>query len=135
MTTAQALLDRFYDALKTLSAEPLADCVSEDFVLEWQGSASIPWAGTWRGVKGLLAFVQTLNQHLDILHVQRLKQLADDGTTMVLLHGHGRLKATGRDVQALACNIFAIEGGRIRSYTVLNNTAAFAEALAERPGA
>lgn len=129
------VLDRFYAALKALSAEQLADCVSNDFVLEWQGTPGIPWAGTWRGVTGLLAFVQTLNQHLEILQVQRLKQLADGETTMVLLSGHWRLKATGREVQALACNMFAIEGGRIQSYTVLNNTAAFADALAERPSA
>lgn len=132
---AHSVLDRFYDALKALSADQLAACVSDDFVLEWQGSASIPWAGTWRGVEGLLTFVQTLNAHLEILQVQRLKQLADEETTMVLLRGHWRLKATGRDVQALACNVFAIQGGRIHSYTVLNNTAAFAEALAERPSA
>jgi predicted ATPase len=40
------LLDRFYAALKTLSPEQLSACISEDFVLNWQGSDTIPWAGT-----------------------------------------------------------------------------------------
>lgn len=129
------VLDRFYAALKALSAEQLADCVTDDFILEWQGSPAIPWAGTWRGVEGLLAFVKALNEHLEILEVQRIRQLADEEVTLVLLRGHWRIRATGREVRAMACNVFAIEGGRIVAYTVLNNTAAFAEALAQRPSA
>lgn len=131
--TTSPLLDRFYGALKALSPEALADCVSEDFVLNWQGCDAIPWAGTWRGVDGLLAFVALLNQHLEIVEVQRLKQFADEEMTVVLLQGHWRIKATGQEVHAMACNVFAIEGGRIKRYTVVNNTAAFVEACATRP--
>ena len=50
-------------------------------------------------------------------------------TTMVLLQGHWRMRASGAEVKALAANVFTFETGRIRSYTVLNNTAAFAQAL------
>lgn len=129
----QALLDRFYAALKALSPEQLSACVSEDFVLNWQGSDAIPWAGTWRGVDGLLAFVDRLNTHLEILSVERLQQLGDEHTSVVLLRGHWRLKATGKEVRAMACNVFAIERDRISAYTVLNNTVAFAEALVADP--
>lgn len=131
----QALLDRFYAALKALSPEQLSACVSEDFVLNWQGSDAIPWAGTWRGVDGLLAFVDRLNAHLEILSVERLQQLNDGQTCMVLLRGHWRLKATGKEVQAMACNVFSVEGDRICAYTVLNNTVAFAEGLVPSPRA
>ena len=129
------LLDRFYAALKALSPEQLSACVSEDFVLNWQGSDAIPWAGTWRGVEGLLAFVDRLNAHLEILSVERLQQLSDEHTCMVLLRGHWRLKASGREVQAMVCNVFEIQRDRIRTYTVLNNTVAFAEALQAHPRA
>lgn len=40
-----AVLDRFYAALKKLSAEDLRACVTGDFVLDWQGTPAIPWAG------------------------------------------------------------------------------------------
>jgi uncharacterized protein len=126
-------LDRFYAALKALSAADLAACVSDDFVLNWQGTASIPWAGMWNGVEGLLSFVSALEAHVAILDVQRLHQLQDGVAIAVILRGHWRLKATGREVTAVACNLFTFAGGKIGSYTVINNTAAFAEAMTLRP--
>ena len=128
-----ATLDRFYAALKALSAADLAACVTDDFVLDWQGTPSIPWAGSWRGVDGLLSFVKALDARVEILEVRRLHQLQDSSVTVVVLRGHWRLKATNRDVQATACNLFTFEGTRIKSYTVVNNTAAFAEGLVDNP--
>jgi GNAT superfamily N-acetyltransferase/ketosteroid isomerase-like protein len=123
------LLDRFYAALKALSTTDLAACVTNDFVLDWQGSTTIPWAGQWYGVDGLLAFVVQLNEHLEILNVQRLHQLEQDDVTVVVLKGHWRIKKTGVEIQAKAANLFTFSDNRIQSYTVMNNTAAFAEAL------
>src|SRR5437868_10382620 len=85
-----ALLDRFYAALRALSAPELALCVADDFVLDWQGTAAIPWAGQWRGVEGLLAFIDKLNSHLEILDVQRMHQLEDGAVAVVVLKGHWR---------------------------------------------
>ena len=127
------ILDRFYSALRQLSAPDLMSCVTEDFVLEWQGTQAIPWAGRWDGVAGLLAFVSKLDAHLDILDVQRTHVLEQVDATVVILKGRWRVKSTGREVQATAANLFTFAGGRIRSYTVLNNSAAFAAALAHPP--
>ncbi len=124
-----ATLDRFYAALKALSASELAACVTEDFVLDWQGTSHIPWAGTWRGVDGLLSFAAALNACVEILDIQRLHQLQDSSVTVVVLRGHWRLKATNQEIRATACNLFTFNSGKISSYTVLNNSAAFAEAL------
>ena len=125
-----SLLDRFYAALRALSAPELSSCVTENFVLDWQGTDSIPWAGQWQGVAGLLAFVGELNSSLEILDVQRTHVLEQGSTTVVVLKGRWRIKASGKEVQATAANLFTFAGGRIQSYTVLNNSAAFAEALA-----
>ena len=126
------LLDRFYAALRSLSAAELALCVTDDFVLDWQGTASIPWAGQWQGISGLLTFVERLNSNVEILDVQRIHQLEQSTITVVVLRGHWRIKTSGQEVWATAANVFTFGGERIRSYTVLNNTAAFAEALAAR---
>jgi ribosomal protein S18 acetylase RimI-like enzyme/ketosteroid isomerase-like protein len=123
------LLDRFYAALKALSTTDLAACVTDDFVLDWQGSTAIPWAGQWHGVDGLLNFVAKLNQHLEILNVQRLHQLEQGDVTVVVLKGHWRIKKSGAEIQAKAANLFTFSNNRIQSYTVMNNTAAFADAL------
>ena len=122
-------LDSFYAALKAFSAPDLAKCVTQDFVLDWQGTPSIPWAGIWNGVDGLLSFVETLNSRVEILDVKRVHQLQDTSVTVIVLRGHWRMRATGREVRATACNLFTFEGTKIRSYTVLNNTAAFSEVL------
>lgn len=127
------VLDPFYGALKALSAPGLAACVTQDFVLDWQGTDAIPWAGRWQGVEGLLAFVGRLDASLEIQDVQRLHVLEQGEVAVVVLRGRWRIKSTGRQVQATAANLFTFAEGRIRSYTVLNNSAAFAEALAPLP--
>ena len=126
------LLDRFYAALKALSLEDLAACVTEDFVLDWQGTSAIPWAGRWQGVQGLLDFVGKLNAEIEILDVQRLHLFEAPGVAVVVLRGMWRAKRTHREVQATAANLFTFSEGLVSSYTVLNNTAAFAEAIQGR---
>lgn len=123
------LLDRFYAALKAADATALAQCVHDEFELDWQGTARIPWAGVWRGVDGLLAFFKTLDAHVQVLDVQRLHSVGSDAATFVLLRGRWRMRRDGVEITALAANVFEFADGRIRRYTVLNNTAAFAEAL------
>jgi uncharacterized protein len=127
--TSDALLDRFYAALKAADAEALARCVDADFELHWQGTGSIPWAGRWLGVAGLLGFFERLNQHVQVLEVERLHSLSNDEVTVVLLRGRWQIRRSGEQITAMAANVFALANGRIRSYTVLNNTAAFAEGL------
>ena len=128
------LLDRFYSALRALSATDLRECIADDFTLDWQGTDSIPWAGQWRGVQGLINFVEKLNANVEILEVQRIHTLEQDEVVVVVLRGHWRIKATELEIRAMAANLFTFSGERIRSYTVLNYTAAFAEALARQRG-
>lgn len=123
-------LDNFYGALKALDAQALSRCVTEDFELLWQGTADIPWAGSHAGVAGLLAFVSTLNQHVEVLDVQRLHTLQDATVTVVILRGQWRMRRTGRVLRALAANVLTLREGRIASYVVLNDSATFAAELA-----
>jgi ketosteroid isomerase-like protein len=126
----QELLDSFYRALRNLSADELAALVTPDFTLAWQGTQAIPWAGEWAGPEGLLRFVEVLNANVQILSVEPLHALHGSDCSVVVLRGHWKVPATGVEVYAKAANLFTFAAGRIASYTVLNNTAAFAEALA-----
>ena len=126
----QELLDSFYAALRKGSAEDLARLVSSDFVLNWQGTSAIPWAGEWAGPDGLLRFVNVLNKHLEILSVKPLHTVHASDCSVVVLEGHWKIPATGVQVRAKAANVFTFAGRSIASYTVLNNTAAFVEELA-----
>ncbi|MGF1613178.1 MAG: nuclear transport factor 2 family protein [Gammaproteobacteria bacterium] len=126
----QELLDSFYTALRKLSTADLAALVTPDFTLNWQGAQAIPSAGEWVGPQGLLEFVKVLNANLQILGVKPLHTLHGPECSVVVLEGHWKVPATGAEVRAKAANVFTFAGGRIASYTVFNNTAAFAEALA-----
>jgi ketosteroid isomerase-like protein len=126
----QELLDSFYAALRKGSAEDLSALVAPDFTLDWQGTQAIPWAGRWIGPDGILQFIKILNRELQILTVKPLHTLHGPECSVVVLKGHWRALATGSEVRAKAANVFTFVDGRIASYTVLNNTAAFAEALA-----
>jgi hypothetical protein len=128
--TDDALLDQFYAAIKVAGAEALTRCVDAGFELHWQGTSSIPWAGRWRGVDGLLGFFEVLHQHVQLLDVERLHSLSNDEVTVVVLRGRWQIRRSGEEITAMAANVFSLANGRIRSYTVLNNTAAFAGALA-----
>ena len=127
--THESLLENFYAALKAADAQALARCVDAGFELNWQGTPAIPWAGVWKGVDGLLQFFGILNQHVEVLEVTRLHTLSGAELTFVLLQGRWRLRTNGKELSALAANVFTFHAGTIRSNTVLNNTAAFAEAL------
>ena len=123
------LLQKFYAGIKAADAKSLATCVHVDFELNWQGTEAIPWAGVWKGVNGLLAFFQKLNEYVEVLQVDRLHTVSSGDATFVLLKGSWRLRRNRHELSALAANVFTFQAGLIASYTVLNNTAAFAEGL------
>jgi ketosteroid isomerase-like protein len=123
------LLDSFYAAIKSGDAHALAQCVHTNFELDWQGSASIPWSGQWQGAAGLLEFFQILNKYIEVLEVQRLHEFSDASVTVIVLQGRWRSKTSGVNITAKASNLFTFEDGKVRSYTVINNSAAFAQAL------
>ncbi len=123
------LLDTFYTAIKAADAAALAQCVSADFELHWQGPSALPWAGRWQGVDGLLRFFAALNQHIEVLKIERKHVLTDAAVTVVVLEGRWRARASGREIAAQAANVFAFVDGRIARYTVLNDSGAFVEAL------
>lgn len=125
-----ALLDRFYAAIKAGDAAALADCVHPDFQLNWQGSPAIPWAGQWKGGAGLLEFFQILNKHIEVVEVKRIHEFSDALVTVIVLQGSWRTKARGLSISAMASNLFTFENGKVLTYTVMNNSAAFADAIA-----
>jgi ketosteroid isomerase-like protein len=123
------LLDRFYAAIKSGDSVALAACVHAEFELDWQGSSAIPWAGQWQGSTGLLEFFRILNQHIEVLEVNRLHEFSDAQVTVIVLQGRWRSKARQITLSAKAANLFTFQDGKVRSYTVMNNSAAFGEAI------
>lgn len=125
----EEFLQQFYASIKAGNTEAIKQCIHADFELHWQGTDALPWAGHWKGVAGLLEFFRILNEHVEVLAVNRLETLSSPQLTFVLLQGQWRIKRNGKEITALAANVFKFKEELISSYTVLNNSAAFAESL------
>lgn len=129
----QELIDSFYAAIKSGDASSLSRCIHPEFVLNWPGVAAIPWAGSYRGVDGIRQFFGRLGAHVRVVSIEPQHTVETDQITIVVLNGHWQVGEKQKDVAATAANVFTFRGDQIASYTVLNNTAAFAEALAGSP--
>jgi ketosteroid isomerase-like protein len=127
----KSLIDAFYAGVRQRDTAALAQLVTSDFELNWQGSNDIPWAGRWSGVQGLMQFFVRLNEHVEIVTMEPMHALADGQIAIVILRGAWRVAGGPALVEATAANVFTFAQGRISKYMVLNDTALFARALGE----
>ena len=123
------LIDHFYSAIRSGDVATITQCIHADFTLNWQGSSHIPWAGTWKGVDGLLDFFAKLNEHVDVLDVSVEQSLDNKDISIVILQGKWRMCADKALIEASAANLFTFQDERIAGYTVINDSEAFANAL------
>ena len=127
----QALLDRWYAAVRAGDAEALSAVVTDDVVLLWNADpARVPWAGTHVGVAEVSAFFRALGEKVEVVSVTPVYRLDAGEAAVVVLEGQWRTRRGGRLINARACNVFRFRDGRIASYEVYNDSGRFAEALA-----
>ena len=60
-----------------------------------------------------------------------LQKLEGDGKALIVLAGHWRVRANGRELRLRAANLFTFQEGKVIAYEVFPDSAAFARALAE----
>ena len=127
----QAILDRWFAAIRAGDSASLRDVVTDDVVLLWNGDPTrLPWAGRHEGVDAVLAFFKTLSQHIEVVSVSQLYRLEMPDAIVVVLEGQWRTRRTQHPVSARACNIFRFKNGRISFYEVYNDSGRFADAIA-----
>jgi uncharacterized protein len=126
----QELIDRWYAAVRAGDSNALADVVTPDIELTWNGDPErLPWAGTHSGIAAVLAFFQTLGRYIEVVSVVPIYRLDAGDAVVVALEGRWLARDTGRQVTARACNVFRFRDGRISSYEVYNDSGKFADAL------
>jgi uncharacterized protein len=127
----QTLLDRWYAAVRANDATALADITTEDVVLYWNADpAVVPWAGTHRGRGAVLAFFKLLATSIEVVGVTVVDRIEARDAVIVVLDGQWRARATGKAIEARACNLFRVRDGKICAYEVYNDSGRFAAALA-----
>ena len=128
----QAILDRWYAALRAGDAAALAAVTTDDVVVRWNGPAGIvPWAGVWEGRPKVLTFFKRVAEHLEILGIDTVHRIEGEGGVVIVLEGHWRVRATGEELKVRAANIFRFEGDRVAAYEVYPDSWSFATAMAK----
>lgn len=126
----QALIDRWYAAVRSGDAADLASVVTEDVELLWNGDpARLPWAGSHAGVDAVLAFFRKLGEYIEVISVSPVYRLDAGEAVVVVLEGEWRVRGHASTIRARACNVFRFREGRISSYEVYNDSGRFADAL------
>ena len=126
----QALIDRWYAAVRSGDAADLASVVTEDVELLWNGDpARLPWAGRHQGIEAVLAFFRKLGEHIEVISVSPVYRVDAGEAVVVVLEGEWRVRGQTSSIRARACNVFRFRQDRIASYEVYNDSGRFADAL------
>jgi uncharacterized protein len=126
-----SLLDRWFAAVRGGDAAAFEDIAAPDAVLLWNGDPSvIPWAGRYEGPQGIARFFQTQRQYLEYRHAAIVHMSESADGAVIVMDGTWRVRATGREVHVRWATVMASEDGRVTSYEVFSDTAAFVAALA-----
>jgi uncharacterized protein len=90
---------------------------------------AIPWSGLWKGVDGVIAFQELLNQNFEVRGFQDHSYVAHGAETVAL----GRLlyttKSTRQNVDSDFAAWVTVRDGKIRTYQFFENTFAIAHAF------
>jgi hypothetical protein len=128
--TPSDILPRWYAALKAGDRAAFAAIAAPDIVVRWNGPVDlVPWAGEHRGLDAVLAFFGMVGAALEVLSVETERTLADGDSVLVVLKGHWRVRATGGELHLRAANLFIFRDGRVTTYEVFPDSAAFVRAL------
>lgn len=129
---SQAVLDRWYAALKAGDAMALAAVTTDDVTARWNGPPGIvPWAGLWEGRTKVLTFFKRVAEHLEIVSIDTVNRIEAEAGIVIILEGHWRVRASGEELKVRAANVFRFEGDRVASYEVYPDSYSFAKALAK----
>ncbi len=109
----RAIMDRFLQAVFSGNRLTLSALVHRDFELI-QGRL-LPTAGHWRGIDGLLRFVEVFQQDYDPWEIDvRGYYEAPSGAIVVDLVWNARLKRTGERIETSILEKWEFEDGKVR---------------------
>ncbi|MCX7325241.1 MAG: nuclear transport factor 2 family protein [Hyphomicrobiales bacterium] len=130
MSQADAILARWYAALRAGDLAAFREVAAPDVTVRWNGPVDlIPWAGEHHGIEAALAFFGKVSAALELLAVEPVERLIADDKALLVLKGHWRVRATGQELHLRAANLFTFRDERVAAYEVFPDSAAFARAL------
>ena len=95
-TNAEVVQETYEEVQQRGDIPALLDLLTDDVAWTFQGSSSIPFAGTRRGREGVAEFFSLVGENLEFQEFE-LRQFVAQGDTVVVLGFERRLvKPTGR---------------------------------------
>lgn len=88
----------------------------------------MPVAGKRRGRDEVAQFFSTLNEQEEVLMFHPEEYIAQGDKVIALIKYRGRVKATGKSVEADLVHIFTLGNGKVRSFREFYDTAAVLDA-------
>ncbi|BBK37755.1 hypothetical protein STAQ_28330 [Allostella sp. ATCC 35155] len=130
---ALALVQRLYHRYSEGSIDEFFAVIDPAFTLTSCGPASLfATAGTWCGAEGLRAYLGRLSENWAIEEHTPLEFIQQGGRIAVRTRVRARNHTTGRRVELEKADFWSVEGGRVRAYQEIFDTASLVEAAADR---
>lgn len=125
-----AALKEVHKAPRYIAALRAANLVHAD--VEWWAagdSASLPWAGTRRGVGGIDDFSRVLGQHMRYAGFEVREYVVTPTQVVAVIFAHGTARATGKPFASEVVRIYDFQNGLIVRVRSFYDTSAYARAL------
>lgn len=106
---------------------------ADDADVEFIGPSAIPFAGRYRGARGMGEAVGKFIETCDVLDFGPDEFHPDGDFVAVLGHEHCRCKATGREWRTPLVETFVVRDGKVRQFRCVYDTARVAQAYTGEP--
>src|SRR5512147_1145674 len=123
------LVQQTYQAYGQGDVAAMQVVMAEDFEWDSRYSAGVPLGGVWRGHDGLLEFLKTVGETVDVLAFEIQEFIAQDNKVVVLGFEESRAKSTGRTYHNDWVHVWTTQGGKIAGIRTYNDTAAVSAAF------
>jgi ketosteroid isomerase-like protein len=126
-----SIVKQTYEAFKSGDIEGLLKNYSDNIVWEIYGPATIPTAGTRKGLTELAQFFAMVNEVMDSKQFDVNEFIAQDNQVAVVGEYKWLVKATGRTFACNFVHVVTLSNGKIVRFREFTDTAAGVEAFAK----
>lgn len=124
---------RFFQLFDEGRLADIESLLAPDFEWVYHGPASLPWAGTYRGVAGFREFFGIVRPLIQVQECVAHDYLDAGDRVVVLGVSRTLVLANGARYEAQWMNVFTVSDGLISRYLDLYDTASVVEALGRAP--
>ncbi|BFM15398.1 hypothetical protein R50073_15810 [Maricurvus nonylphenolicus] len=123
------IVQSFYHEFEAGNIEASLALLAEN--VEWVNPLpeEIPFSGSYKGVAGVVAYLQLLADTLDMGPMKLHRVVAEDDVVMVTGHESSKVKASGLSYSMDWVHEFTVENGKIIAVREYNDTAEMLKAF------